>query len=238
MFTLIIFGIIVILVIVLILLLSKTLIKSLLSILLLFILICFVFSLWVVYDANEFKTSFPTKEKLFLLENEAKNEIIAGFVASGISGFEYLDDLEMINEYYGRDKLEKMKDYYKIFIIPIEQFTDEMHIENNIINISSEDALGAIVDSNTIEKVITAHSFSSTEEEFLRDYFKEYTPTQLRAYLFVELVDARTQEDPFFLIRKIKEKEIQIRPESILFKSLRLIPNNWFDKLTIFKVTV
>ncbi len=219
-----IFSIIVILlVIILVTKLVKGFFKALFLVSMILTLIFGVFGYFVYTDAMEFKQGWESSPKVFLLHDNSY--LISGFKADPAKE----ETIESLNhetittykEFFSKNEYDKILDEnYKLFLIDYSAFKEVPNIEllNTKLSLAqTKDLLESATPTKDFALITTGQDLAMEIDSKQDDLFK----SSLFAVLFATSVN---KEGPLFIIQKVKSKEIQVYPETALFKSLRLIP--------------
>ncbi|MBW2977239.1 hypothetical protein KY331_00175 [Candidatus Woesearchaeota archaeon] len=211
----------------------KSVFKTIFLISTLFGIVMLVFMIILYQDVADFKTNFPTSEKLFLLEREGG--LIAGF--SGVLGEEeqpnFVPSAEL-NSYqisFEADDLEPIKgNYYKLFIVVSETFDEITSIEFGEEQLSKNFVFDLLDSQTSIDDYASYYAQSqgiSTAaigevKSQMRSQFS--SDAEFKGALFATLFSAKTQEDRLFLFKEYKKDNILIYPETMLFRTIKKIP--------------
>jgi len=211
----------------------KSVLKTIFIISTLFGIVVFFYLIILYQDVADFKTNFPTSEKLFLLEHN--QELIAGF--SGVLTEQeepnYVTSSELNSyklSYEANDLDNIVNNYYKLFIVNSESFEEVTSVEFGEDDLSRE-FIFDLIDSETATDDFANYYAQSRNIPFaalgeLKKQMKEQFPsdTEFKGSLFASLFSAKTKEDPLFVFVEYKKENIAIHPETMLFKTMKKIP--------------
>jgi len=200
-----------------------------------------ILGIFVFVDAAEFKENFPTSENLLMLEED--NSLAAGFYMQFSAGSQPSliteDKLLIQNQYFKENNLEAIKgESYKLFIInkqaldtvdkiPFGEKTFTRQQTFDIIN--SENAIDDFLDIYFTD--IPFDQKSLVKEQFLTG-IKIKDDTEFKAMLFALLVSSAMEEKgPLLIFEEYKENNIQIYPETTLFKFIKKVPQSLLEKV-------
>jgi len=227
-------GIIIVLIIIIaIFKIFKSVFKAIFLISTLFGIVIMIFLIILYQDVADFKTNFPTAEKLFLLEEN--NTLLAGF--SGVLGeqeqpnFITSSELNSYKISYEADDLENiLGNNYKLFIVNSDVFEDIVSVEFNEQDLSKNFVFNLLRSDSPIDEYANYYAQSQGIPAAAIGDLKKQIRTQisseaeLKGALFASLFGTKTQEDPLFLFKEYKKDNIIIYPETMLFRTIRKIP--------------
>jgi len=199
---------------------TKSILKAIFFAAAILTLIIVIFGGLLISDAVKFKENFPTQPSLYLLEED--NILIAGFSTIFKEGAEpdYIAE-DQLNSFQISYKKENFKeiigDNYKVFLIKKEIFASLNEIR------TGDDALtieewSDLLESDTSDDVFKASGVND-ETEFKGLLF---------ALGFMTILD---EKGAFIIFEEYQEKNIKIYPETIFFKSIKLVPNSLTKKM-------
>lgn len=220
--------------------LVKSIIKALMFSLLIISLIIGVGAFFVVKDAIDLKNNFMDHEKLMVLKDG--DTVYAAFTFKNIS----LDKGETLNS-LGSDNISQLEEsikrndysnykasYYKIIIFNYSAFNNSLS-EGLKIDVGteeiifSEDEVKKIFNSNNPSDIL----YSKFSEKKIFDNFPLTSQEQLKNYLFAYMALNMVKNDGILkIIPKIKSGEINVQPNTAIFKGIKLLPLSLISKLT------
>jgi hypothetical protein len=238
--------------------LIKGILKAIMISIFIILLLTAAFTFFVVKDALDLKENFMGKEKLMVLkENET---VLAAFSFKSISEKDNLSINALKNEKFKvieraikSDNFSGLNEnYYKVFVFDYSAFNNSLAngisfpIEKKELSLD-RDEIKSILDSNEplsriFPKLADANNINlqmlsdlqradaintlmkkigiSSEEQFKSSVF---------ALMIADLVKERGTPE---IISKLKNKEIFVYPNTIIFKALRLIPQSLLTKMS------
>lgn len=203
-----------------------------------------IFGFFVYSDSENFKANIITSDSLFLLKNA---EIETGFRAKFAQQYSqkkkpYIfnqTELEMFNEFYNDDELGSILGIdYKVFFIKESMFygIDKVEVDMGAYkaNISSLSLIDMIRSPNTLYEFSQAMSEATGEDKniimvsLLQQIKDDY---EMKGHLFTILFNEKIKRDgALFLIKEIKKQNIDVYPETAVFKAIKLLPITLLDK--------
>ncbi|MFC1800994.1 hypothetical protein ACFLZB_00830 [Nanoarchaeota archaeon] len=203
-----------------------------------------ILGFFIYQDAMELKDQFPVEEKLVLLEHQ--DQILAGFQGKLNEGEDIIliDDIQPIQEEYQQEQLEEiLGSNYKILIINSQAFenvntvylADKDRPREEIISyLESETALDDFIVNYLQESGVPVTE--ETKAQALQDMKSQQaieTDDEFKAILFGQLLQ-ETMEDQgqLFIIFQLKNNNLEIYPETIIFKIIKILPLGIVEDLT------
>lgn len=225
--------------------LLKSVLKALLSATGVIAVIVIILGIVVIVDARDFVEESKAPGQLFILQEDGK--MLAGvkdLFMQDENATKKLDEDEFLrySTLYNDKKNEKrydaiLEDQRRVFVIDIGAFgslTDKDFeaypgFSRDLIYrmLRSESAVNVLVD-----KTIRDSNVTKEYEELLRREIMKQIPgeSDMRSSVFMILLDAPIRKDgPLFLIRQLKEKRMEVHPNSMMFRAMDIIPMALFD---------
>jgi len=170
----------------------------------------------VFFDMRDIQSNFQTSPKLMLMEHN--NEVVAGFIAEEEATSLTKEQILVFSDYLKADDYKKLLgENYKVLTYSvdlIESFDD-----------FSITILGTTFYKSEIVKIMKNEGKAKywAEELFITDYY------ELRNFLFSEIINQKLSgtENIIYFVDGLKTEEIKIYPESVVFKTIKVIPTSW-----------
>lgn len=224
-------GIIVLVAMMVTLVLARIFLKTFFRVLSIIWLVLFVagavFGLLVYADAMEMKEKMASMPSIFLLEKDGS--LRAGFSAMGEKPELLESPSDFQDAYSAKDYSLIVGDkYYKAFMFRFEAFNSTPEIKiNEEISIPMS-VVSKAFSSESPSGEINGYLSGQGNEEV--DFSEFESSAEAKGVIFSILVTGLTAENPVFLIKGIKDKNIIVYEETITFKALRYFPSFIFDK--------
>lgn len=218
----------------------KSVIKAVLIISVLFSLILVLFFILVAQDVSDFKTNFPTSEKIFLLNYN--NKITAGF--SGMlsenttPSFMKSNDIGLYNNYFEKGELKNiLGERYSLFIVDKEAFNNTKLIRFGEEDLTKDFVFSLLNSNSPIEdyaayyiqiKDLPSSGLGSVKDQIKKQFGSD---AEFKGAVFAVLYSESSQKDPSFLIKEYKKGNVNIYPERLVFKIAKKIPSFFLDKI-------
>jgi hypothetical protein len=163
----------------------------------------------------DFKDNFGKAEKLFLLKGD--NNVLTGFSMGDMTNAEsmgYLDKGEI--EGMQNKGIESITgDAWKLFMVDMRAFDGI-----NELSLNEETRLTR----QDLEGILKNDDISSLADVDIKE-------EEAKAGIFAFLISQAFSSDPLFLLREYKEGNIIVYPETILFKTLKIIPPSLIESV-------
>ena len=215
----IIIGIIVlILAVVIILKVVKKLIKAISIIIGILLLLSTILTYLIYLDVNDINQNFGTQESMFVYQDQEK--ILTGIY--GVFGEEQQPNYLAANQLDSFDKVSLKKDYFRIFIFRKEAFDSIQYIEDfDGKQVAKTDAIFLIESDDLMVDI---------EKTNLKDH-EVGNIAEFKGMLFASLFNQALQEDNSFLFKQYKKGNVDIYPETIVFRIIKSVPDFFIDKI-------
>jgi energy-coupling factor transporter transmembrane protein EcfT len=217
--------------------------KAVIYISTLFSILILIMGFFVYQDAMDIKENFPDSEKLILLDVEGK-------LAAGMYGtlteqqqpeFVSTSKLKEYQANYKSNMKAIQGDYYKIFIIKESMFDDVGEtLEFGDYSFSKEDALDLLKSEDALEDIATLmieeQGLPDTPE--LREQLKQQVKSseEAKALMFGALFTEKMKDpSPVNILNEMKDGNIVIYPETIVFKLVKSMPLSLMQKFVKFE---
>jgi hypothetical protein len=213
----------------------KSVIKTVIIMSFIVLIVTGIFAFFIIKDMNDFKEEFPSAKKLFLLTDGEK--LIA---ATSISEFDFGEDempqgfsdeeLAALNADYDPDNLSGViGDHYILFLysqvfleegLPAEipfsedQVYSKREFIDAIFSDTPSDLLVAGFDDELTKATARAMILSDSSEEDLRALF-----------MMVAFSHVSEERGVLYMIQQIKEEDLVIYPEYMVFGVVKKTPN-------------
>ncbi len=225
-------GIIIVVIMTVAMILVRVFFKNLFRIISIIWLIMFVvmvvFGLLIYADAVEMKEKMAEMPSLFLLQQDGR--IRAGFSVMGEEP-ELIEKPRSFQQSYNDQEYDSIlgSTYYKVFIFDFSIFNDTETLDIDEFSIPIE-TVSDIIRANSSNDVFTEYIMGDGNAVGMN--FDEIgTDANLRNILFVTLFGKKVEEKgPAFLLEGIKQEEIEVQKESIIFKTIKYFPSSILQK--------
>ncbi len=189
---------------------------------------------FVLQDAEYYKENFGESQNVFVL---ADNQTFLSAIALDfrnetenlITGVE---NVSKIKDYMEEDELPE--DYYKIFIVKREALenSDIKNVSLGVTEINKTTLIKALYSEEPAQVILDhAANESLTEAKLMQGLTKEFKgKTDLRNELFAAALINVFGKDPMNVVRGVNRENILIHPESLMFKTLEVIPLEAFEQ--------
>ncbi|MEM4714153.1 MAG: hypothetical protein QXQ79_01255 [Candidatus Nanoarchaeia archaeon] len=194
----------------------------------------FLFSIYESYlvfkDLQDLRENFENSKNLFILKLDEK--IVAGFELNFSTGApEFLDNAKITA--FNTNFPDHLKDYYKIFVFNDKIFYDlPARFSVGDLNLTKEEFINLLKSADPIEIYID-YSISkgfleNTSEAKILMRQKIYEElgsdaSKIKGLLFASVLKD-VFENPITLLLAIKERKIEIYPETPFFKIIKYLP--------------
>lgn len=210
--------------------LIKGVVKTIFFLSFVLLLIIGVLGFLIVDDAKEFQENFPTQPKSFLLLKE--EVMVAGFQFVGLDGEDVkFHDKKLLEEFtnaYNRNNLsEVLADNYKLFIFNYSQFSDIL-------------AKGVVYDGFLLNQSLADNLFSSNNSrQVLADALElpvgiinsEFSSDEdVKGAYFAILIFDKMGKDPQFILKNLKNEDIEVFPETIIIQTIKFTPQVLYEE--------
>ncbi len=211
-----------------------TILRSVIKVIGIMIILLVVFiivaGLVVYFDYSSISSNLMSSKKLFLFEDE--KSIYTGMEVTSLDekGISLITDARFLQlqESYAKNDLAQISEgYYKVFIFDKSFFDPDKKVIINKVTFTNRE-LATIIKSNDpfaqVATIISAKEgipHNNTSQIF---YGKFKSGQELKGYVFGAMIDA---EPVFSFVSGIKDKKVQIYPETAVFKAARLLPFNF-----------
>jgi len=224
-------GIIIFIVlVVLILKFIKNTVKAVMSIISLIFIFLLLGGAVLYMDVSGFRENFGTTPNIYLLEKEGK-------IITGVSGLflkdkdpHYLDkdELSSYQQNYEQGNLKEIKgEAYKIFIIKSGVFDSVKEVIANDERLSKEEIFSLLESSTTVNDYLEMKGISIDQRGSLLDSLELKDSAQFKGLLFSLLFGTAVKDNgPLFIFSQYKSGNIEIYPETMLFKILNIVPSS------------
>ncbi len=153
--------------------------------------------------------------------------LILTLVVGAVSGyFIYKDALDFKDNFGSAEKLFLLEDDGNILSGAI------------IKNLSSEDNIALTEEQLTfIQTEYKKESLDTIKDEYWRIFiikssvFEPENPQDIKGDVLITLIDAHTTSDSLFIFRQYRKDNIVVYPETIIFKTLRVLPISYVENL-------
>ena len=219
----------------------------------LFILFCLILiSVLIIIDIRDMKNKFPISSNLLIVTDSS--DVLLGIEISSLEGLvqnkespKLLDgaSLSKIAFLYNNKEFNKIKNsHYKVIFIDISTFQK---------GLLKKISLGEFnTGFNLLPKISVNYSLSLLKSKdplqiFLKDFVpatimgistvdvipKELKKPESLKFILFSLIFQQEVSDhgPLFIIENFKADKIQIYPETITFKTVKLIPMSMYEKV-------
>ncbi|MBR9690927.1 hypothetical protein GOV08_04555 [Candidatus Woesearchaeota archaeon] len=210
---------------------------------------------FVFKDAMELKEKFLTEDKLMVLKNSENVYTAVSFVdISSMNSLNIISksEIETIKQSIETEDFSQLTaKYYKVMIFNLSAFDDSLKdgvvyrgdMEMNITKeqifdmLNSDSPLDFLLDE--MPKKLDGMPIPENLEDVAKERAKEQMMQELnlnsendmKGFLFMMIfMDMMMDEGPEALIKKIRTKDIQIYPNTALFKAIGFIPNRIIEK--------
>jgi len=204
-----------------------------------------IFGFVALKDAMEFKEKFPVEPNLFLLVDNT--DILAGaknlmheddpipITSEEKTVFQQFIDNNDYESLIGRN--------YKVFLVQMSTFDKAPEGEIGDTGFTKKQAIEALEEDSTkdwfidmsLEKMdIPEELRDRAREQLEEEAFEEEAPDEeaLRSNMFFLLLAAISEtEGPTFIIKEYQAENIDVYPETILFKFIKIVPESVVEKL-------
>lgn len=193
-------------------------------------LIIAITTAFLVMDIKDYSLKFEDSGKKIILVDG--DDVLTGFRLN--NGVEYLDDytLESLSGLLQEGSYDELLGAdYKVLVFRIEAIesikANEFMINN--IPLSREDALN-ILRSGMPYAMLNEKGLTSSGSQFGLEDKEENS--KAKAGLFGTILSDYVfgLHDPLFLFSQVKEKNIYVYPDTILFKTARLVPLSFIER--------
>jgi len=182
-------------------------------------------------DVNSFNQGFQTEEKVFLLDDGG---LITGLRVTDFDdtkSITYFDDaeLEILEaKYLDENYSDILDDSWKMFVIDssVLRKAGEVEIDDEQI-ITNNQAFKILRSDNPNLEMFTIMYGDIKESQI-----QKIPDAELKANIFTVRFSQVLNDDPGIFYSGVKNKNIIIYPETILFKIVKVIPEKHIDKLT------
>ncbi len=220
-------------------LLTKKILKAIGFTLLILILFTFASGILIYLDVLDIQQNFESGQKLFLLEHQ---QVYVS--ALQIKDMQDLDTnailtQQQIDSIVGKSKKEILKNNYKLFIFNSKTFQDipvvsfwEMEFANSEIFslLESSTPINSIV-----TKIIEKENYPETMRQSLTQEFKSTMSisddSQMKGILFMLLLEEKTKGNEKMIFEELRNNNLTIYPETIIFKIIKTIPDSFLEKI-------
>jgi len=200
-------------------------------------LVMVMFGIFVIKDALEFRENFGVEKNIFVL-SENNN-----YLSAVVLNFQSEDAKTAIFEYDNITFLESKVEqglapdnYYKVLILDRTAF-DDIQIKDVYIGMASLDknellqTLYSDDPTTSLRKIVSKQEVTLTNSEIRQMYGDN---DMLRQTLFTNVLIDVFSSDPLVLIRGVKNGNIIILPETLMFKTIKYIPVYIFEQAKSF----
>lgn len=221
--------------------LLKSVFKAAIYVFVLLAIALFVMGVVVYTDAAEFRNTMPNATLTFILVDET--ELVAGmqvldFAESDVLLFSQ-STMESFQTSYNQAKYDQiLQDSYKVF------FIDRALLEKMEVNLSYEEydltkteALAILESDAPLDAAtnIFAAQHGITQEEqkgLLREELVEAfeTDQKMKDAVFSLFIAELLPTQTLYILRGLKEDEVDVHPETPLFRFLTYVPESWVAK--------
>ncbi|MGV8141180.1 MAG: hypothetical protein ACP5NW_01925 [Candidatus Woesearchaeota archaeon] len=210
---------------------------------LVFLIGSILFGYLMVEDANDFRSKFINGTNAFVVKNSV------GTDGRFLAGVELRPESEEFNpmpsetlanmeKLYFENNLDIMtQEYYKIFVIDIQSF-DEIELYNisdHNIQLTREEIKEVMISDDAREEVakIIAEKQGADADDIIKDI--EFTNEEIKGYLisyYLTTIFNPTNIGGF--LEQLKNGNIEVYKETILFKAIKMVPSSFVKILVKF----
>jgi len=185
----------------------KGVLRTIITALMLLFLIFSVLVIFAFIDAKQFSEKFPKSSNGFIyFDKEPKAIFIMENNNVTIPG-----NVETM-EYFKKYDEGRLNNFYKLFVVKKEAFSDVSFINFDKENITKEFAF----------QVIEGRAVMQNE-------FDDNAKT--KNMMFALLFKSANEKDFFFLLKEYKKGNIKVIPRTSLFRLVGVIPESWIEKI-------
>lgn len=205
---------------------------------LVFVIIISVFGFLALSDAKEFREKAAVEPNLFLLVDDGK-------LLAGAKDLMHNDNPKQLTvsemaEYQGfldnKDYKALVGNNYKVIITTMPMFDSMPDSEIPNTDLKNSDIISALKSGDVrgwfIDKTIEKTRIPDEQKELARKQLMNSIPedAELRSNLFITLLGLKGQsEGPLFLIKECRKDNIQVYPETTLFRFIKFAPQSAID---------
>ncbi|MBD3249790.1 hypothetical protein GF336_07120 [Candidatus Woesearchaeota archaeon] len=197
-----------------------------------------VFAFLIYQDASDFRENFPTKPSMLLLESE--EQILAGIEGRFSEASEPTligyDQLQDIKTGYKEDNMDTVRgDNYKVFIFSLNSF-EAGSIDIGEDTLSKEQAETLLLSDSPIDDyadIVLKDQDDGYKEQFKQQLKKNIKDgAEFKAILFSSLFSEQTEKTgSLFILDEYSKGNIEIYPETIIFKLMKRVPSSILSRL-------
>ncbi|MBD3313015.1 hypothetical protein GF345_01075 [Candidatus Woesearchaeota archaeon] len=204
------------------------------------VIVISIFGILAVMDANDFKEKFPEEPNLFLLVEEG--DILAGaknlmhptepepITSEEAAVYQQLLDSSGYDSIVGKN--------YKVFLVSMDTFDSLAEGEIADSGFTKEDAVEALHNDDLrawlIDKSLEQAEIPDEYHDRVMQQLEEEIPSEqdIRASMFFLLLGGASQESgPAFIIKEFKNGNIEVYPETMLFRFIKIVPESAVDMI-------
>jgi hypothetical protein len=189
-----------------------------------------VFGYVLYQDVNDFRQNFQSKPSLYILEKDSK-------AIAAVEGIISEKNILVKEDRFSEIKTAALsKDYkkilgndYRIFIMQDTAFYKTVNLTIDGSEISTEEAITALSSDIPINTFITYSGKKTTKEKVMENLNVD-DESGFRSKAFLALLDSAAGEDRTgFLVAGLKNKNIEVYPNTILFSVAKSLPANFLN---------
>ena len=218
----------------------KGVIKSIFLALSLLIIILVVFGVFVAIDLKDIQDNMQTSQNLFLLEKN--NKINAG-ISWSLDGktqpvFVTKESIDSYSAALSSNNLKEIQgDYYKVILIDEKSFDSIDEISNGQTSYTRQQIINLLNSDAPLDEFIMSSQKGITKDQIavlkpqLMQTMKIKSDEEFKGFLFAMLFSAALeQKGSIFILDQYKEGNIKVYPETIVFRTLKVIPSSIIEK--------
>ena len=197
-----------------------------------------IFSIFLVKDVLELKDNFMSGDKLFLLDHE--NSIVAGFSQGIEEQPTPVRNIAELNSFYNSKDYDSMLgSNYKLFIFDSSIFDELTAVEPfENFRLTKDESFSILMSENPVDlvadKIMEQEGHPAEfKSQILQQISEQFgSPEDLKSMLFGGMfISIMEIKGPQFIVTEFKDKNINIYPETLTFKFLRLVPKKTFENI-------
>ncbi|MFH1133604.1 MAG: hypothetical protein V1735_03875 [Nanoarchaeota archaeon] len=216
---------------------TKKFIELLLTVNILLMVLVAVIGLIVYMDAMALKKRFPNDPKLLVLEDNGV--VLTAVRLKGMAeapDYSTETDISRYQQALNKQAFDDLVgDNYKVFVVSLESLLPMDNVTIGTLPLGQHDLLILLYAEDAIT-IFAELSLNSTNPTFVPEYAAQLTEqfgssAEFKSRLFGVILGDAIGKDSLFIIRKFKEGKVAIRPETVVFSFLKLIPQRVVDAM-------
>jgi len=202
-----------------------------------------LFGYMLYKDANDFKDNFANGTNLFIVKDTVNGTttFLSGVAVNGLDKSYTPLPKSNLSAIYNLYKDGKLSDpglqYYKIFVIDLKAFDSvkSFNISDQNIDLDSSEIREVMLSDSARDKIAEITALKNNESKNVVLSELKLSDEEIKAYILsYYLASSLDPKNLLGFISQLKDGNIEVYPETMLFKAIKYIPSSIVDMAVKF----